>query len=118
MQCVIGAAGSSNAAYAVGLWRRQLPPTRPSVWRRWLHASRRLIVARDVSGQRIMSHAAQHRDATHRRERRRTGQFNDWTEPFGSSADEMQKAYFEICRWLNEVDASRPERFRQDSIGM
>ena len=36
----------------------------------------------------------------------RNDEFIDWIEPLGSSADEMQKAYAEICGWLNQVSRS------------
>jgi|EndophyteCoNSPM_1038545.scaffolds.fasta_scaffold23901_1 hypothetical protein len=53
----------------------------------------------------IMAHASQDRDVpTH--EDHRNDEFIDWIEPLGSSADEMQKAYAEICGWLNQVSRS------------
>jgi hypothetical protein len=65
----------------------------------------------------IMSHALQDRDALAHQDGRCNAEFNEWTEPLGSSADEMQKAYVEIGSWLNQVSASAAKRIRADSLG-
>ena len=62
-----------------------------------------------------MSPSLQDRNVPDRHERRRNNEFNEWTEPLGSSADEMQKAYVEILSWLNQVSVSAAKRARADS---
>ena len=65
-----------------------------------------------------MSDALQDRDVPARHRRRCNDELSDWTEPLGSSTDELQKAYLEIGSWLNQFDASATNRIGTDLLGV
>ena len=61
-----------------------------------------------------MSDALRDRDVPGWQDGQCHDEFSDWTEPLGSSADEIQKAYLEIGSWLNQVSASAAKRIGVD----